>query len=228
MLIRVVLAVVICALTIAAAPPSLAADMPAVGRYREPVDVAPYFAWNGFYIGLNAGYGWGTSDWTSSLTSGSNSPGGGMFGGTVGFNAQYGSFVFGLEGDASGNWMRDSNSSGTGICAAPGCGIQTSWFATARGRVGYAFDRALFYVTAGGAFGDVQMLANGLSATADRAGWTAGLGVEYAILGPWSAKVEYLYADLGDATCGAATCGIDTTVSFKTSIVRLGVNYRFW
>jgi outer membrane immunogenic protein len=57
---------------------------------------------------------------------------------------------------------------------------------------------------------------------------TAGLGVEYAILGPWSAKVEYLYADLGDATCGAATCGIDTTVSFKTSIVRLGVNYRFW
>ena len=86
-----------------------------------------------------------------------------MFGGTLGFNAQYGSFVFGLEGDAAGNWMRDSNSSGTGICAAPGCAIQTSWFATARGRIGYAFDRALFYVTAGGAFGDVQMITNGLN-----------------------------------------------------------------
>ena len=106
MLIRVVLAVLTCALASAAAPPSFAADMPA-GRYREPADVAPYFAWNGFYVGLNAGYGWGTSDWTSSFTSGSNSPGGGMFGGTLGFNAQYGNFVFGLEGDVSGNWMRD-------------------------------------------------------------------------------------------------------------------------
>jgi hypothetical protein len=62
----------------------------------------------------------------------------------------------------------------------------------------------------------------------DRAGWTAGGGVEYSILGPWSAKLEYLYADLGDATCGAATCGTPTTVSFTENIVRVGVNYRFW
>ena len=227
MMIRFVLILVSCALAFVVTAPSFAADMPG-GRYREPADVAPYVPWNGVYVGLNAGYGWGQSDWTSSLTTGSSSPAGGMFGGTLGFNAQYGSFVFGLEGDGAGNWMRDSNSSGTGICAAPGCAIQTSWFATARGRIGYAFDRALFYATAGGAFGDVQMITNGLNATADRAGWTAGVGLEYAILGPWSAKVEYLYADLGNATCGAATCGIDTTVSFKTSIVRLGVNYRFW
>ena len=88
MMIRVVLAVLTYALAIAAAPPSFAADMP-VGRYCEPADVAPYFVWNGFYVGLNAGYGWGTSEWTSSFTSGSNSPAGGMFGGTLGFNAQY-------------------------------------------------------------------------------------------------------------------------------------------
>jgi outer membrane immunogenic protein len=54
------------------------------------------------------------------------------------------------------------------------------------------------------------------------------VGLEYGFLGPWSAKIEYLYADLGNATCGAASCGVDTSVSFKTSIVRLGVNYRFW
>jgi outer membrane immunogenic protein len=54
------------------------------------------------------------------------------------------------------------------------------------------------------------------------------VGLEYELLGPWSAKVEYLYADLGTASCGAATCGIDTSVSFKTSIIRFGVNYRFW
>ncbi len=197
------------------------------GGYREPY-VAPAPGWSGFYVGLNAGYGWGTTDWNSSVTAGSNSPSGGLFGGTIGFNGQSGAFVFGVEGDVAGNWMRDANSIGTGICSAPGCGIQTSWFATARGRVGYAFDRALFYATAGGAFGDVQMMANGGTATVDRTGWTAGVGLEYAILGPWSAKAEYLYADLGSASCGAATCGIDTTVTFKTNIIRLGVNYRFW
>ena len=54
------------------------------------------------------------------------------------------------------------------------------------------------------------------------------MGLEYGFLGPWSAKIEYLYADLGNATCGAASCSVDTSVSFKTSIVRFGVNYRFW
>jgi len=72
------------------------------------------------------------------------------------------------------------------------------------------------------------MITGGATAAVDRTGWTAGVGLEYAFLGPWSAKIEYLYADLGSATCGASTCGVDTTVSFKTSIVRLGVNYRFW
>ena len=212
------------ALAFVMASPSFAADMP--GGYREPY-VAPAPGWSGFYVGLNTGYGWGTSDWNSSVTAGSSSPSGGLFGGTIGFNGQSGAFVYGVEGDVAGNWMRASNSVGTGICIA-GCGVQTSWFATARGRIGYAFDRALFYATAGGAFGDVQMMANGATATADRAGWIAGVGLEYAILGPWSAKLEYLYADLGSAGCGAATCGIDTAVSFKTNLIRLGVNYRFW
>jgi outer membrane immunogenic protein len=207
--------------------PALAADM---GYPPPPPPAEPILQarWSGFYLGLNAGYGWGTSDWTSSVTSGSTSPGGGLVGGTIGFNGQSGAFVFGVEGDLAGSWIRDSNSTGTGLCSAAGCGIQTSWFGTARGRLGYSFGRALVYVTAGGAFGDVQMQANGLTATADRAGWTAGGGIEYAILGPWSAKLEYLYADLGTATCGAATCGTDTSVSFTDNIVRVGVNYRFW
>ena len=217
-----------CAFAFAIALPSFAADMP--GRYREPADAGPAFVnWGGAYVGINAGYGWGQSDWNSSVTTGTTSPAGGLFGGTIGFNMQPGgAFVFGLEGDVAGSWIRDSNGTGSGICAAPGCQIQTGWFATARGRVGYAYDRALLYLTAGGAFGDVQMSAAGLSATADRAGWTAGAGLEYAILGPWSAKVEYLYADLGSASCGGTTCGIATTVTYKINVVRLGVNYRFW
>lgn len=217
------LSAIACLLGLATASPSFAADMP--GGYREPY-VSPIFSWSGFYVGLNAAYGWGTSDWTGSVISGSSSPAGGLFGATLGLNGQSGNFVFGLEGDVDGNWMRDSNS--TGFCSAMGCGIQTSWFATVRGRIGYAFDRALVYATVGGAFGDLQMSAAGLTVTSDRSGWTAGLGLEYAFLGPWSGKIEYLYSDLGTATCGTAVCGADTTVSFKTNMIRLGINYRFW
>jgi outer membrane immunogenic protein len=212
------------ALALIAVPPAYAADMP--GGYR-PAYVAPAAGWSGFYAGLNGAYGWGQSNWSGGAT-GSNSPAGGLFGATLGFNVQSGAFVFGAEGDLDGNWMRDSNSTGTGFCSSPGCGIQTSWYATTRGRIGYAFDRALFYGTAGAAFGDLQMMTNGGSVTADRVGWTAGVGLEYAFLGPWSAKIEYLYADLGSATCGAAVCGTNTAVTFTTNIIRLGVNYRFW
>jgi len=58
-------------------------------------------------------------------------------------------------------------------------------------------------------------------------GWTVGAGLEYAFLGDWSAKLEYLYADLGDTTCEAAVCGVDSTVNPKLNIVRAGLNYRF-
>lgn len=218
-----------CALAFALVSPSFAADMPGGGRYQqEPVVFGPAFGWGGVYVGLNGGYGWGSSDWTGSVATGSLNPGGGLFGGTIGFNIQNGGFVYGLEGDVAGSWIRSNTSTGTGFCSFPGCQIQTSWFATARARVGYAFDRALVYVTAGGAFGDVQMSTGGLTATSTNAGWTAGLGVEYGILGPWSAKAEYLYADLGTANCGLAICGGGTTASYTVNIFRVGVNYRFW
>ena len=65
------------------------------------------------------------------------------------------------------------------------------------------------------------------SSTDTTIGWTAGAGVEYAFLGNWSAKLEYLYADLGTATCDASICGVDTDIKPKINIVRAGLNYRF-
>ena len=55
-----------------------------------------------------------------------------------------------------------------------------------------------------------------------KAGWTVGGGLEAALSGPWTAKVEYLYADLGR---GTSVLGADT--KFNASIVRAGLNYRF-
>jgi outer membrane immunogenic protein len=84
------------------------------------------------------------------------------------------------------------------------------------------------YVTGGAAFGDIKATAAGLgSQTTTRAGWTGGGGLEAAIAGPWTAKIEYLYVDLGKGSCGVVPCGAATDVSFTTNLVRAGVNYRF-
>ncbi len=45
--------------------------------------------------------------------------------------------------------------------------------------------------------------------------------------GNWTAKVEYLYVDLGDTTCSAAACGTATNIDLTTNVVRAGINYRF-
>ena len=84
------------------------------------------------------------------------------------------------------------------------------------------------YITAGAAFGDIKAEnPAGTTASKTKVGWTAGLGLEYALRSNWSVKLEYLYADLGSFDCGL-TCGAATDdVTFKTNIVRAGVNYRF-
>ena len=65
-----------CALAFALVSPSFAADMPGGGRYQqEPVVFGPAFGWGGVYVGLNGGYGWGSSDWSGSVATGSVEPG---------------------------------------------------------------------------------------------------------------------------------------------------------
>ena len=88
------------------------------------------------------------------------------------------------------------------------CETENTWLATFRGRLGYAFDRWLPYITAGGAYGNVKATTDpgpGLaSASSSQFGWTGGVGLEYAFLGNWTAKIEYLYVDLGSFNAGLA------------------------
>ena len=56
------------------------------------------------------------------------------------------------------------------------------------------------------------------------AGWALGGGVEFALAGPWTAKVEYLHIDLGNTTL--LTPG-STSVDYSADLVRAGLNYRF-
>ena len=211
----------------AMATPSLAADLPRPA-YKAPVFVAP-FSWSGFYVGINGGYGWGTSDWSSAVTPDIRQAEG--WPGRRHARLQHADRQLGLGPGRRPRLARPSTapiSAPASAAARVGCETQNRWLGTARGRIGYAFDRWLPYFTGGAAYGDVKMTPNsGVSETETRLGWTLGGGVEWAFMGAWSAKLEYLYVDLGTATCSAATCGIDTDVNFKANLVRVGVNYRF-
>lgn len=213
-------------MAVSMASPSVAADLPRPS-YKAPMYVAPYFSWTGFYVGINGGYGFGKTNWSNVFgSSGDFDVKGGMVGGTVGYNLQTGAWVWGLEADLDYSWMRGSATNA--FCGVEGCETRNRYLATGRGRIGYAWDRFLPYITGGLAYGDIRMTpVAGTSETKSKLGYVLGGGVEYAFLGAWSAKAEYNYVDLGKATCGVATCGVDTDVKFKTHLVKLGVNYRF-
>jgi outer membrane immunogenic protein len=205
-----------------------AADLPQPRVYQKAPAYQTYvapFTWQGFYVGINGGYGWATSDLASGGSTSTAHPKGALVGTTIGYNFQSANIVYGLEGDLDYSWMRGSTD--TAPCA--GCEVRNFYFGTARARLGYAFDRWMPYITGGAAFGDIQTSTpDGGSRHENKVGWTAGGGVEYAFAIPnWSAKIEYLYADLGTANCDAAYCGTSTDVTFKENVVRLGVNYRY-
>jgi len=216
----------------AVASPTFAADLSPPPSYQSPAYKAPPdyyvapFNWSGFYIGINGGYGFGSSEWSSGpFSSGSFNTTGGLVGGTVGYNLQTGVWVWGIEGDGDASWIKGS----TSVANCFGCETRNDWLATARARIGYAWDRWLPYLTGGAAFGDVKMTppAPDTFTVKTKVGWTIGGGVEYGFLGAWSAKVEYLYVDLGKAACGSASCSAGVDVKFNTSLVRAGLNYRF-
>ena len=85
------------------------------------------------------------------------------------------------------------------------------------------------YITGGGAFGDVRVSVPllGIGESATRVGWTAGAGLEYAFLGNWTAKIEYLYVDLGRFDTVLTAPFIASNVDFKANVVRAGLNYKF-
>ena len=216
-------AVALTAFTVSA----VAADMPVKAATKAPVMVAPY-NWSGFYVGINGGAAWGRSNWTDrgdGSTTGNFDTSGGLVGGTLGANWQTGAWVFGIEGDLDWTNIRGSTNVG---CGTP-CETKNSWLGTVRGRVGYAWDRILPYVTGGVGFGNIRAVGLGITDTTTKAGWTLGAGVEFAVAGPWTAKIEYLYVDLGNGSCSIVACtgtGI-TDVKFNTNIIRGGINYRF-
>jgi outer membrane immunogenic protein len=211
-----------------------AADLPRSMPAKAPAIYAPAFSWTGFYVGANAGYGWTSGSGTLSVGAGGgpiNERSDGFLGGVqAGYNWQTGPVVFGVEADFQGSTARGSVTATPGGATLTGTDKQ-DWFGTIRGRLGYAFDRSMVYVTGGGLYGDSKLdgtLSTTGAFTSSATFWTytVGGGFETFFAPNWSAKVEYLYAGTPDKV--AVPPGTTSlTGSAHGDIVRGGVNYHF-
>jgi outer membrane immunogenic protein len=192
-------------------------------------------------------------------------------GGQAGYNYQFASsWVVGLEADFQGVATSNNTSHGFSVIGVPNfpaesytAGVsdnkKVDYLGTVRGRFGFLFTPTLLVFGDGGlAYGGINSSSSfiaseslgpatyptvggfgGISNT--KVGWTAGGGVEWLFLPNWSAKVEYLYYDLGTASsnllltqtnlafAGApwGTAGVHTSTRFNGNVVRVGLNYHF-
>jgi outer membrane immunogenic protein len=215
-----------------------AADLPARSAAPAPVIYAPIFTWTGFYVGLNAGYGWqNSSDVTFyntvtntfvTVSNTSNSDGGFVGGGQLGYNWQMGQIVFGAEADIQ---YADLGHNNNYYPYWYGSGSSNNYFGTVRARLGFAVDRALLYVTGGLAYGDVG--GNFFGSSNTKAGWTVGAGVEYAFTNNWTARVEGLWVniDSGNKVGYFTYLGNPWTATSNKNdgfgVVRAAINYKF-
>jgi outer membrane immunogenic protein len=225
--------------------------------FTAPPAFAPprAYNWTGVYIGINGGGGWGRSHWVSTPwpstpQDGDYSLSGGLLGGTLGYNLQAGTSSFVVGGEVDLAWANikgtippfvaqvvsiDPNTGNPIITptsgCTPNCEISNPWLATARLRFGYSFDWILPYVTAGVAVGRLETNIAGIPLgrqSANNLGWTVGAGVEMVISGPWTAKLEFLHADLNGISCDKA-CGLSAvSINANENIIRAGLNFRIW
>jgi len=213
-----------------------AADMPTKGPVSKAV--APIYNWTGFYIGIEGGGGWADTQHTNAtngVNSGTTRISGGLFGGTYGYNAQFGSWVLGLEGDFSWSGIKKDfvTLNNNNFCTVGfECVTNLRWLGTDRARVGYAWDRLLVYGTAGVAYGSVEATIRNSSfavGNSTRVGFIYGGGVEWAFAPAWSVKAEYLRTDLGDKHTYSSNSGtvLENVSLKKLDIVRFGLNYHF-
>jgi outer membrane immunogenic protein len=242
---------------------AFAADLPS--RKEAPIYVPPVpaFSWTGFYIGGDVGAAWATTGmnvnnyytilpplpaWRSQSLDSS----GFMGGGYLGYNYQLNqNFVLGLEGDFQGTTNSKSVTWNSGplvsdtVSSAYMMKSSLDWLAAINGRLGIAYDRALFYAIGGaawaGASGSESVSVccevswwRGYSQSKTLSGFDVGGGVEYAFTPNWLGRFEYRYYDFGNYNLNGyynlnnrfnvfAPAAVGTSVN----TVRVGLAYLF-
>jgi outer membrane immunogenic protein len=253
----------IAALATFAAAPAFAADM-AIKAMPAPT---PAWSWTGWYVGGNLGGKWAkTSTDTvnfgpnaaagipagASLGIGSFNPDTFMGGAQIGYNLQSGPAVFGLEADIDAQrWSSTQTLTAfaIGTLFVPGDSftVKSDWQGSVRGRLGYAWDRTLLYVTGGLALTGVKTSSNFVvfgidpatagSQTKTLAGATLGGGLEQMVTRNVSLGVEGRYSWYGSQTFNTGTVAlagpppvfssVSQTFKLNTAEVLGKINYHF-
>ena len=237
-----------------------AADL---GDYSSPAPAASSFGWSGLHVGVSGGFAINEDDPAYSYinvpssdvallpTKAHLNADGGIIGGTLGYDKQFGRAVVGIEGDFS--WTDINEDAVHNIPGSPDIDFppirfettyQMDWLSTIRGRAGFASDRWMLYGTAGLAFAEVSLdssVAVGepvmgvLTGSKEdtKTGWTAGGGGALGITDHLAVKAEALYYDLGQISI-QSTSSIDpqhdilvTDQDIRGIIARGGIDYRF-
>jgi outer membrane immunogenic protein len=238
---------------VAIVAPASAADLPDLPAkapvYKAPPARSP-FTWAGFYLGGSVGGVWANDNITNldgldnQVCCGfaqtySLKDTGIIGGGVLGYNFQYGQFVYGVEADLGGIGF------GKTIWEPGAVGVTSNhlgsgFYSDVTARLGYTFDRALIYAKGGYAYFDGQANVNnngglfggGVVTTGSfDGGWTIGGGLEYALCSAWSAKIEYQHFDFGTKTAllvTPANGNFRFSNDLTAETVKIGVNYHFW
>jgi outer membrane immunogenic protein len=225
------------------------------GSYKDaPVaSYGPGHSWAGLYIGGSAGFGTGETSGKlgfgdridnvldnineevginfASLFQSEYDVNGAIYGAHVGYNFQRGNLVFGLEAGINGSDIDGS----TDVLVFGKSERELDWYATATARLGYAVDKVLFYGFGGVAWGtinttlSVPLLNASVSGESEHVGWTAGLGVEYAMTERFSVRVEYSHVDFGEetATLDLGRFSVDDEVDMSIDAIKIGASYKF-
>jgi outer membrane immunogenic protein len=197
--------------------PASAADM----AVREaPVPIAAAYNWNGVYVGGHIGRGWSNTKLTDTVSDGAvswpdldvgqtigYSQSGVVGGGHIGINFQVGTWVYGLELSGSGAGISGGATTLPGSPFSSGDDIFSSKISALfllTGRVGFTWERALVYAKGGFAGARARTSVSDTfgsigagSGSNWRSGFTAGVGVEYAMSHNLVIGIEYDYARLG-------------------------------
>jgi outer membrane immunogenic protein len=176
-----------------------------------PVEVSN---WAGPYLGLQAGWGFGTVEVPGAPDIDNDGFTGGAF---AGWQAQNGSFVYGLEADVNFNALDGSN----GVTST-----ESNVDGSLRARLGYAItDRILIYATGGGAMENREITDAAGSDTNAMLGWTVGAGVDAKLTDQVFGRLEYRYADYGSETFNTGSGA--QSINSQQNKVMLGIGLKF-
>lgn len=203
---------------------------------------SPSYNWQGLYLGVHGAALSADTAYENPATPEQRLRGA-LIGLQGGYNIQNGRIVIGIEGDVSFGDVDEFIRDGNYLTQSGNLGMT----GTLRGRIGYAFDNVLPYLTAGamwarleqgsacpaGALFGVCALTGPFNVSSSETffGWAFGGGVEWGISRHWSVKGEALFGRFRDETY-TGTVPVVGTVSTPVElnldyIARLGLNYRF-